>query len=427
MYQNYLISFVGDSSIVVPSTAGLREKWIGAMLDQTGKAYAGALRLDFSPGCVPECVFNAIVDTLIRHPILAAQFDIEDDELVGRAPDKTELRGALWERLNLRHMGITDEMFLAHRARRASDSGLRITSVTDDTGIHVWIGFWTYVCDGASIDLLIEDIVQCYCGKPPRISKSWSEYACMENARISKRVISLQERLEVYSEPGPYGLDAIRETPHGSVGIMQSVRFSSSVLRSVVLAYARACRVTPFVLLFSIFQRAVSVVSRVTTVVTGVPFINRKSPDENVVVGPLSNTVPVTTHHNIPSESLPGMLNQLQRDVIRAAARQDIKAAAFYPDGISPRTVAYELPFPQLFNAWNSRCDGTRIPLGDTEWVDLQLLPNSTCRAGFEITLDEHSEYISGRIDMDVDAYGGCVEQVIKQMIGELETIQNLS
>ncbi|WP_338860874.1 condensation domain-containing protein [Xenorhabdus griffiniae] len=421
MYQNYLISSVDELPIVVPSTVSLREKWIGAMLDKTGRAYSGALRLDFSPGCVPERVFNAVVDTLIRHPVLAAQFDIEGDDLIGHAPNKTKLRNALWERLNYKHTDITDEVFLAHQASRASEPGLRIASVIDDTGIHVWIGFWTYTCDGASIDLLIEDIVQCYRDKSG-ISKCWIEYAHMVNTRVSKKVISLQERVEVYPEQGPYGLDAIRETPNGSVGVMQSVRFSTSVLRSSVLVYARACRITPFVLLFSIFQRAISMISGVATVVTGVPFINRKYSDEFTVVGPLSNTVPITTHH-MPGELLPSMFNRLQRDVIKASARQDIEPAALYPDGISPRTVAYELPFPQLFNAWNSRCDGTRIPLGNSEWMNLQLLPNGTCRAGFEITLDEHSEYISGRIDMDVNAYGMCVEQVIKQMIEDLESI----
>ncbi len=421
MHQNYIISFADELSIVVPSTASLREKWIGAMLDQTGRAYTGALRLDFSPGCVSERIFSAIVDTLTQHPILAAQFDIEGDLLIGRAPNKTTLRNALWDCLNFKHAGITDEVFLAYRAKKASEPGLRIASVTDDTGIHVWIGFWTYTCDGASIDLLIEDIVQCYCGKS-KVSKCWIEYAHMVNARVSKQVISLQERIEVYPGLGPYGLDAIRETPNGSVGAMQSAKFSSSVLRSVVSAYARAHRVTPFVLLFSIFQRAVSVVSGVTTVVTGVPFINRKSSDEFKVVGSLSNTVPITTHH-MQDESIPSMLIRLQRDVIKASARQDIEPAALYPDGISPRTVAYELPFPQLFNAWNSQCDGTRISLSDNEWMALQLLPNDTCRAGFEITLDEHSEYISGRIDMDIDAYGKCVEQVIKHMIEDLESI----
>lgn len=424
MCQNYLISFADELPIVVPSAVSLREKWIGAMLDKTGRAYSGALRLDFSPGCVPERVFNAVVDTLIRHPILAAQFDIEGDKLIGHAPNKTKLRNALWDRLNSKHTSITDEIFLAHRASRASEPGLRIASVIDDTGIHVWIGFWTYTCDGASIDLLIEDIIQCYHDKSG-ISKCWIEYANMVNARVSKQVISLQERVEVYPKQGPYGLDAIRKTPHGSVGVMQSVRFSTSVLRSNVVAYARACRVTPFVLLFSIFQRAISVISGVTTVVTGVPFINRKNPDEFTVVGPLSNAVPITTHH-MPDESLFSMFNRLQRDVIKASARQDIEVAALYPDGISPRTVAYELPFPQLFNAWNSRCDSTRMHLGNSEWMNLQLLPNGTCRAGFEITLDEHSEYISGRIDMDVDAYGICVERVIKQMIEDLESMSSV-
>ena len=51
------------------------------------------------------------------------------------------------------------------------------------------------------------------------------------------------------------------------------------------------------------------------------------------------------------------------------------------------------------------------------------LLPNDTCRAGFEVTLDEHTKQISDRIDMDADAYGGKAEQVIKHMVGDLRVL----
>ena len=156
----------------------------------------------------------------------------------------------------------------------------------------------------------------------------------------------------------------------------------------------------------------------------GVPFANRRHPDDHTVVGPLSNTVPITTHHEL-GEPLVAVLNQVQRAVFRAAERQNIETTALYPEGTSPRNVDYDLPFPQLFNAWNSQRDGTEISLGKTEWMYLRLLPNGTCRAGFEITLDEHSEYISGRIDMDVEAYDGQVEQVIEHMIKGLNSLNS--
>lgn len=424
MQQNYLVPPVGDQYITFPSTAGLREKWIGAMLDQTGRAYAGALRLDFSPSCVSEKAINAVTDTLARNPILAAHFKIEDDILVGHAPTEHSLREALREHLRNENIGVTNEAFLAHRARNASEPGLRIASTKDDTGLHVWIGFWTYTCDGASIDLLIEEIAHRYLGKSFKSSRDWSEYAQMENTQSLKQIVDSQNRVDVYPVPGPYGIDAIRATPHGTVGHSKSVRFRSPLPRSMVLTYAKAYRVTPFVLLFAAFQHAISMVSGVRTVVTGVPFVNRRHPDDHTVVGPLSTTVPITTHHE-PGETLAAVLNQVQRAVIRAAERQNIEPAALYPEGTSPRNVDYDLPFPQLFNAWNSQREGTQISLGETEWMSLSLLPNGTCRAGFEITLDEHSEYISGRIDMDAESYGGQADQVIEQMIRGLNSLNS--
>ncbi|CDG26624.1 MULTISPECIES: condensation domain-containing protein [Bacillus amyloliquefaciens group] len=424
MQQKYLVPPVGRQLITVPSTAGLREKWIGAMLDKTGRAYAGALRLDFSPSCESDKALNAVADTLARHPILAAHFQIEGDILVGYAPTESSLREVLREQMRTKHTGITNEAFLAHRARQSSEPGLRLASVSDDNGLHVWIGFWTYTCDGASIDLLIEEIANRYLGKSLKSSRSWEEYAQMEVTQTVKQVLDSRTRVNVYPVPGPYGIDAVRATPRGTVGHTQSVRFDSPIPRSMVLTCARAYRVTPFVLLFAAFQRAVSAVSGVKTVVTGVPFANRRHPDDHTVVGPLSNTVPITTHHEL-GEPLVAVLNQVQRAVIRAAERQNIETTALYPEGTSPRNVDYDLPFPQLFNAWNSQRDGTEISLGKTEWMYLRLLPNGTCRAGFEITLDEHSEYISGRIDMDVEAYDGQVEQVIEHMIKGLNSLNS--
>nr|WP_274382420.1 phosphopantetheine-binding protein [Pseudomonas chlororaphis] len=159
-----------------------------------------------------------------------------------------------------------------------------------------------------------------------------------------------------------------------------------------------------------------------STAVTGVSFANRPGAAAQTLVGPLSNTIPVSTRHE-PGEPLAAVIKRVQRAVINAAARQDIEPAALYPEGMSARTAGFELPFPQLFNAWNSRSEGRRIALGDNQWMSLRLLPNDTCRVAFEITLDEHTEHISGRIDMDAAAYGDHAGQVIEQMIRDLQGI----
>ncbi|MEE3652790.1 MULTISPECIES: condensation domain-containing protein [unclassified Brenneria] len=422
MTQNYLIPSVSGPLIDIPCTTGLREKWIGAMLDQTGRAYSGAFRLDFSSGCKPEKVLSAVVETFARHPVLAARFDIECDTLVGRAPSESMLYEILQLHLCTTQSGITDESFLAYRSKRASEPGLRIASTMDDEGLHVWIGFWVFTCDGASIDLLVEDIAHFYRGEPASSSRYWQEYARKEIFLTSKRVISNRDKLAAYPEAGPYGIDALRATSPGTIGQMQSIRFNSKIARRKLYASAKACRITPFVLLFSAFQHAISVVSGVTTIVTGVPFINRQRQHEHTIVGPVSTTVPVTTLH-IPDEPFVTKLNQFQRAVIDAAGRQDIEPSALYPEGVSARTAAYELPYPQLFNAWNSQREGVPIALDESEFMVLHLLPNDTCRVGFEITLDEHTEYISGRFDLDINSYGKYTKEILSQMIIILDDI----
>jgi hypothetical protein len=422
MLDTTLIPAIDGPQTVIPSATGMREKWTGAMLDQTGRAYCGAIRLDFSPSCVAKQVHCAIADTLSRHPILAAKFDIEADELVGYAPEEAQLREVLLKHLAVEHKSMTDGVFLSYRAKQANIPGLRLASVTDDTGIHVWVGFWIFTCDGASIDLLMQDIVESYNGKTSVSSQCWSEYIKLKSTYSNTPLVSEQERLSAYPAPGPYGLDAIRK-PGASTSLkMQSIHFNTSVPRNTLLACAKAYRVTPFVLMFGAFQRAVCALSKVKTVVTGVPFSNRLENDDLNVVGPLSITVPVTTKHRL-NEGITAELKELQRSVLSAASRQQIEPSYLYPQGISPRTAAYVLPFPQLFNAWNSKSDGKTMSLSKTESLTMKLLPNDTCRVGFEITLDDNSENISGRIDMDLNLYDGLAESVIKHITDELNEI----
>ncbi len=101
--------------------------------------------------------------TLARHPTLAAKFEIEGEQLVGRAPTEQVLFEALRDQFGRVQTAVTDKEFLAYRARPAAESGLHIASSIDEAGLHIWIGFWIYTCDGASIDLLLEDIAKHYC------------------------------------------------------------------------------------------------------------------------------------------------------------------------------------------------------------------------------------------------------------------------
>ncbi|WP_412059039.1 hypothetical protein [Bartonella sp. DGB2] len=67
MHQNYLLPSLKGPFTMLSSTAVLKKKWIGAMLDQTGRAYSGALRLDFSAQCSRAKVFDAVAQRLARH------------------------------------------------------------------------------------------------------------------------------------------------------------------------------------------------------------------------------------------------------------------------------------------------------------------------------------------------------------------------
>jgi len=415
MEENYLLSTVGGTCVKIESTVGLREKWVGAMLDRSGRAYSGAFRLDFSNKCNREKVIDAVVETLSNYPILNASFKIEDDVLVGYIPTKNDMKENVKACLQKKINGISDEKFIDYEAESVYKSGLRIASETDENGIHIWIGFWIFTCDGTSIDIIIDEISKRYQGSDISLKQSWNEYVKDEKAHISQQIMALEDTDKIYKNAGPYGLDAVRQTPYKIKGLMKSMPFVFEVSRDYIGKCAKDYRVTPFALMFAIFQKAISNVSGVKNVITGIPFANRHNIEEYAIVGPISNTIPVLTHHE-KADTLESCIKAAQKSLLDASRRQSIETSILYPKGISPRNVEYELPYPQLFNAWNSQHQGDKIQLGEDEWMTLHLLPNNTCRVGFEITLDGNTDYVSGRIDLDLDAYGTRGKDVIFEM-----------
>ncbi|SFU55582.1 Condensation domain-containing protein [Clostridium sp. DSM 8431] len=419
MNQNYLLQNIECDMIKIPSTPILKEKWIGAMLDQTGRNYSGALRIDFSKKCNKEKVFEAVSKTLAHYPILAATFKLEEENIVGYTPKEDVLVEAIKEQLSINNEGLTDEEFITYSGRKAYEPGLRIASSVNETGIHIWIGFWVFTCDGISIDIIIKEIADRYCGKVIKRGKSWTEYVSEKKSESLKKDVDGEK---IYSKPGPYGIDAVNLSKSNSRVRTKSIPFSSSIELDKLKEAAKFYRVTLFSILFGAFQRAISRISKVDRVVTGVPFVNRSQIGDYQVVGPLSNTIPIAINTKI-DKPFKAILRDIQKEIIIAAGYQDVEVSALYPKGISPRNVNYELPFPQLFNAWNSKSEGEKILLDDNNYISTKLLHNDTCRVGFEITINEKNKFVSGRIDLDVDAYGDYKELLVRYMMEDLQSI----
>ncbi|WP_412059037.1 hypothetical protein [Bartonella sp. DGB2] len=115
------------------------------------------------------------------------------------------------------------------------------------------------------------------------------------------------------------------------------------------------------------------------------------------------------------------VIKRVQRAAVNAMGHQNMEPAPLLK-GASACATGFKEPFPQLFNAWNSCSKGYRMVLGDNQWMNMRLLPNDTYRVAFETTLDEQSEYISGRIDMDA-IYSRYAGQVIEHITRDLQAI----
>ncbi|CCO50240.1 conserved hypothetical protein [Vibrio nigripulchritudo SOn1] len=389
-------------------TCGLKDKWTGAMLDQSGSGYSGSFRLDFS-NCDELEVVQAVASTLSRHPILAATFDLNKGELVGRGPLESDLYDWLTEALSISSESLTEEIFKLSLASSITHPGLKIAKTSEPRKLSIWIGFWTFTCDGLSIDLLTEEISERLTGKAVQLTHKWKGYE-----KNNLTTVSDKEKVEIYPKSGPYGIDTnLKLSVHGDTR-GDSFPFSLSIDTEHLRQIARTYRLTPFMLTFSAFQKAMSEISEISSVVTGVPFSNRLSEYEMTAIGPFSNTISVmTTHSHAPFIE---EVNLGVKALIKASKRQRLVNRLLYPDYLSHKSSGYILPFAQIFNAWNSRKQNQEIALSENKFMCLKLLHNNTARAGFEITLDDHHPAVFGRIDMNKRIPISIVNDILKRM-----------
>ncbi|MDW6003519.1 condensation domain-containing protein [Vibrio mangrovi] len=405
--HHFPVDFINTTNIEI--TSCLKEKWTGAMLDQSGSGYCGSLRLDFS-SCDEKEVVIAVAKTLSRHPILAARFVISDGDLVGSAPTEEELFHWLEQSLSSEGGTLDDKTFVDTIPNSVNWPGLRVAKGKREDVIYIWIGFWTFTCDGTSIDLLVEEIIQRLQGKHTELTLPWRGYEQKQSISIDP---SLKQ--EIYPTKGPYGVDAIANLTVNSNSEGESFPFSLSVNTDQVRQLAREYRVTPFMLTFAAFQKALSEVTNLSTVITGVPFSNRLSAYEFRAVGPFSSTIPVTTTYDT-SHSFLEDIRSANDALMKASKRQRVTSSQLYPNGISPRSADYSLPFAQIFNAWNSKKNNQLIYLENKRSVKLTLLHNSTARSGFEITLDDSDPVAFGRIDMNKNIPIRKVEDILERI-----------
>lgn len=402
------------------TTVGLNEKWIGAMITPNKKSYMGAIRLDFSSKCKYDKAINAVIETLSRHSILSARFELEEDELVGYVPNYNTIKKYLTYELKNDDNNMSDEIFLSFEFKDLSERGLRVAKKSDTFGLHIWIGFWIFTCDGISIDLIINQISERYKGKI--IDKDignevndWNNYVKRQNL-IKYTLEDMKKFKKIYEYQGPYGMDALNKKQHNQDHTMGSILVNFGLEKNILKEYSKKNRVTEFTILFALFQKAISEITGRKNIITGVPFSNRHILEDYNIVGPISNTVPVLTIHK-NNDKIQEIIKNAQYALLEASKRQSIKSSLLYPEGITAQNCEYELPYPQLFNSWNSQQSSKTINLSlnnNNEWVKLFLLPNNTCRVGFEMTLNTADKYISGRIDMNENLYRKYTYEIIE-------------
>lgn len=426
MIGNFSITLDNDCPLhEIPCPENLKEKWVGAMVDSSGHGenYSAAIRLDFSSNCDTKKVLYSIIKVLSINTILAGQFKIVDKKLMAFVPTPEELYKTLVNKINSQNnIELNDEIFKnsTKYLKSPENIGLRIAYSKKQESTSVWIGFWTFTCDGISIDILIKKMIDIYNGKDINEENNWINYI---NTIGSSQVKHTLIDSEIYSQKGPYGVDNVRNTPVNSKGKCKNIDLHTSILTKDINSIAKNLRITPFALMFGAFQNTIMHLSDLSRIVTGVPYINRLNTEESTCIGPFSNTIPILTERKSTNKLSRNFLKSIQKDLIIASKKQNINTNKYYPKGISPRNVDYVLPFPQIFNAWNSQLSGKSIMLNNSESVKLHLVPNNTTRSGFELTLNSNMPCITGHMDIDVDAYEPLVPDFKEKFTKDLKSL----
>lgn len=402
------------------STAVLREKWVGAYLDRTGKSYNGAFRLDFSESCQVNRVISSVAIVFSNHPILAAKFQLNtDDELIGHAPTKNDLKQAIVDKLSCYEVSnVTDDKFMDSVSVNPDTNGLRIAARKDSKGFHVWIGFWVFTLDGASIDILIREIRDQYLKKHYEVSKlEWNQYVEHVNQMVldSRKII---DEYPVYTDNGPYGIDSLSSSRDQLLFLgVGHFHFEFPIYTEEIRKFCIIERVTPFALYFSAFQKSILDISGLEKVISGVPFNNRLTANVQEIVGPLSNAIPIATTAGTFSSFKDGT-KQVQKELIKASQRQFLLPAQLLrKKGIHSKKGG-DFPFPQLFNAYNSKFENRLLYLNKVDTFRISLLPNGSARVGFEITLSSNSQKYAGRCEFNSSRYSYEVAHEIVNCMG---------
>lgn len=356
----------------------VRDKWTGAVLDsENGNSYYAGVKLKFSSQINLGKMRLAIIAVLSHVRILSSSMKIEDDKLVMCLPSESYIKECLLNELVLAN-GETDQDFVNPNLS-PFQNGLRLKYQWDGERHCFFIGFWTFTCDGLSIDLIINAIIDCYeKGKFAILYDKNSLLNIEKRSKYSDFVIESEyfekASLNNYFKSIKNDLESRKS---------KTITIDFEILEDELRRVARRLGVTDFTIIFSLFQISISEICEQPTVITGVPFVNRYSLTELNTVGPFANTIPVLTSYPEKTKFIDKIFIT-QEALLDSSQRQMLDYSKYLPKG-------HKKLYNQIFNSWNAKLENKTINLSDGNFLSIELIHNGTVRSELDITFGSSS------------------------------------
>lgn len=402
-----------------PATPVQRQLWVLDQMHRCGSAYAVPFVLELAGAVDDRRLARAVGEVLTSHPALSTRFEAVGTDLVQVRLDGPVLPPAV-PVLDVDEATARSMVFRA--SRRAFDLSrgplvdVQVLRVGPGRLQVLWVAHHA-VTDGRSMEVLAQQLASAYAtGRPPIVSSSgWPQYA---RALAGRRSDSRSERVCAEwvlrledADPGRGTVPLDHPRPLRPSFAAGEIRFEIPHELPVAQVASRA-GVSEFTVLFAAFQLTVAGLSGSDDVVTGVPMLNRSSPAEQQLVGPMSNTLPVRVRfpHGASRASgrhdLAAALGAVEDAVLDALGGQDVSVPDLARALPGLRTEPGASPlFRQLFNLGNLPGGGDVIEVSPDVTMRLRPVPNQTVRLDLEMTLERTGGATIGRLEYNRRLY----------------------
>lgn len=311
------------------------------------------LTLELDTAISPESLRAAIRTLHARHDLLRARFDLKSRQLM-------LLDGAPCPELEHRHADGQEEALQLLSAFQARPHDIeqgplwRVTLVDAraGSGSRHWLAVSMHhaISDGVTLSRLLRELDELLCGRSLPALNAEAHYAdyvewqtrwlASQDSDAARHYWSTRRRIPALPPLPPHGQSRTGRDVAGRQFVFELDEHCSTVLASL----AREIRVSPFVLMSTLFSLVIARQCGVAGMAIGITLSGRSRAEFEQVMGLMVNTLPMAFDWK-PQESFRSLLKRMARRVTRLLGFQD------YPlDRILSDQKHAGAPFNIIFN-----------------------------------------------------------------------------